>query len=375
MIPQSPGLTHLGPTEKTVTVVMPCLNEAATIGQAIASFIDDPAVAEILVCDGGSTDSTREVVAQLSMRWPAVKLVDNPRRTIAAAMNVGLAHTQTEFLAKIDCHAQVSADYLSRGVNHLSARPDAKGVGGRRFGVAPGAGGQANAAALSHPFGVGGSINHYGNHVAETDHASFGVYRTEELRQVSGWDEALSVNEDVDLDHRLLASGGVLLYEPAMHIYWRNQNTLRGLFHQYRRYGRGKAKMIKKNGLKAMRLSHAAAPLTVVGTAIVLGAAVKKPAALGLLAPYALAATYSAVKASSTIHAPALTPRIAAAFAVMHYGWGLGYLESLAVGAAPAMASLKVHQANDADTREALVTADDATPTSLGLNDSSTVSL
>lgn len=375
MIPQSPGLTNLGPTEKTVTVVMPCLNEAATVGQAIASFISDPAVAEILVCDGGSTDTTRDVVAQLSLRWPAVRLVDNPRRSIAAAMNVGLALAQTEFLAKIDCHAQVSADYLTRGVQHLTSRPDAHGVGGRRFGVAPGAGGQANAAALSHPFGVGGSINHYGNLVAETDHASFGVYRTEELKRVNGWDEELSVNEDVDLDHRLLADGGVLLYEPAMHIYWRNQNTLRGLFHQYRRYGRGKARMIKKNGLKAMRLSHAVAPLTVAGTAAVLGLAIKKPAALGLLAPYAVAASYCAVQASSTIHAPSLTPRIAAAFAVMHYGWGLGYLESLVAGAAPAMASLKVHQANDVDTREALVAAEDVTPTSLGLGETPKVSL
>jgi hypothetical protein len=73
------------------------------------------------------------------------------------------------------------------------------------------------------------------------------MYRTDAVRQIGGWDEQLTVNETVDFDHRLRAAGWTIGYQPAMTVRWDVQERLGDLFAQYRRYGRGKAGMVRKN--------------------------------------------------------------------------------------------------------------------------------
>ena len=227
-------------------------------------------------------------------------------------------------------------------------------VGGRRIGVARTPGGVAVATALSSRFGVGDSINHYADQAQDTDHASFGVFRAGVLRAVDGWDENLLVNEDVDLDHRILAEGHRIRFDPDMHIYWHVRESVTALARQYRRYGRGKAAMVRKNGRGAVRLRHLAPPFLVTALAGAVLCAVLGLWLLALLlcAPYAVAiavATVTTLRTAAPIASPATTAparsgdartgvgvrrrpgpfRLAAAFMAMHLGWGLGFLEGM----------------------------------------------
>lgn len=329
----------------TVSVVMPVRNEERFVAAAIRSVLDQTyADAEVLVVDGRSQDRTRSVVAAIAEQDPRVRLLDNPDGSIPAALNVGLHASSGRYLARVDAHARISDDYVERAVRQLEADPGVAAIGGCRHGVAETRTGRTVAAVLSSPFGVGNSINHYGTQGQDTDHASFGVYRLHVLREINGWDEQLTVNEDVDLDHRLLSRGHRIRYDPGMHIYWQVRETVRDLGRQYRRYGRGKAAMVRKNGTSAVRPRHLAAPALVVGLGAAGGlvAAGRPRSAVALTMPYMAAlVAASAVTARRCVEQGDDVRGVALpfAFAAMHLGWGVGFLEGLLLRSSPSASS------------------------------------
>ena len=326
-----------------VSILMPVYNEESSVAEAITSALRQTmADTEVLVIDGRSEDATAAVVRALAARDPRIRLLDNPRRAIPSALNVGLAEMRGQFAARVDAHLTVNDTYLETGLAVLHAHPEVAAVGGCRVGVASSETGRAVATALSSRFGVGNSINHYAEEAQETDHASMGVYRADVLRAVGGWDENLRVNEDVDIDHRILAAGHKIRYEPRMVMQWSVQETLPDFGRQYRRYGRGKAAMVRKNGSEAVRLRHLAPPFLLVSMAAGVLAAARghKGAAAALLVPYP--AALGAVVASMRSGAAATTVdpvRLAGAFATMHLSWALGFLEGTVLRAQPVLSS------------------------------------
>lgn len=364
-----------------ISVVMPVLNEERSVDGAIRSVLTQTFTdLELLVLDGDSTDGTAAIVHQIAEVDPRVRLVRNPQRTIPSALNIALAQAQGRYIARVDGHAAVSETYLERGAATLDADPQVAAVGGKRIGVARTSAGVAVATALSSKFGVGDSINHYATEPQDTDHASFGVFRVSVLRPLGGWDENLLVNEDVDLDHRILAQGHRIRFDPDMCIYWHVRESVPALARQYRRYGRGKAAMVLKNGWGAVRIRHLAPPALVVALALAVVCAVLGwwPLAVLLSLPYALALIAAGVltlRSDIRIEPPPDTrsggvrtgdptaadlgsrgisgpgpsagrraglPRLLGAFMAMHLGWGLGFLEGVLFRLRPATASARV---------------------------------
>jgi len=383
-----------------MTVVMPVLNEERSVARAIASVLDQTYTdLELLVLDGDSTDGTAGVVRGIAASEARVRLVRNPGRTIPSALNIGLREARGRYIARVDGHASVNDSYLERGAATLDADPAVAAVGGRRVGVASTPTGVAVATALSSRFGVGDSINHYATQAQDTDHASFGVFRVDVLRGIGGWDEKLLVNEDVDLDHRILAAGHRIRFDPRMSIFWHVRESVPALARQYRRYGRGKAAMVLKNGWRAVRPRHLAPPALVLALAGALLALALGwwPVALALGGPYLLALLAAGVitlRTAEQVHAPhqvaaalsdeptsrpdtdpdgatrsvadrsgdvatgapgvtgahpavpsgtrARLDRLITSFAAMHLGWGLGFLEGAVFRFRPATASARV---------------------------------
>jgi glycosyltransferase involved in cell wall biosynthesis len=326
-----------------VSILMPVYNEERSVEGAIASALRQtvPGV-EVIVIDGRSEDDTAAIVRTLAESEPRVRLLDNPKRTIPSALNIGLAQARGAFVVRVDAHLTINDRYIETGLEVLAGHPEVAAVGGCRVGVASSPTGQAVAAALSSPFGVGDSINHYATEPQETDHASMGVYRAEVLRAVGGWDEELRVNEDVDIDHRILAAGHRIRYHPDMVMHWSVRETLRDFGRQYRRYGRGKAGMVRKNGVRAVRLRHLAPPGLLAMQLAGAGAALlgRPRAAAALLLPYP---AVLAVAVTATDRPEPRTSagafRLAGAFASMHLAWGLGFIEGIVLRAQPVTSS------------------------------------
>ena len=64
-------------------------------------------------------------------------------------------------------------------------------------------------------FGVGNSTYHHGTQVQEVDHIPFGAYPVELVRELGGWDETLTANEDFEFDYRLRRAGQAAAVRPG----------------------------------------------------------------------------------------------------------------------------------------------------------------
>lgn len=86
-----------------VSVIIPMYNAALFIEEAIRSIlVQDPCPQEIIVVDDGSTDASADVVAALGREDARVRLIAQPNRGIATALNTGLSHARGELIAFLD---------------------------------------------------------------------------------------------------------------------------------------------------------------------------------------------------------------------------------------------------------------------------------
>jgi glycosyltransferase involved in cell wall biosynthesis len=90
----------------SISVIMPALNADRFIGVAIQSLLRERKAVnlDIIVTDDGSTDRTRAIVEAFAEDCPEVRLLQNPRRGIAAARNAGLDNIRPdcEFVTFLD---------------------------------------------------------------------------------------------------------------------------------------------------------------------------------------------------------------------------------------------------------------------------------
>ena len=120
---------------KTVSVVIPCLNEEKTIQQVLDALYRQTYpthLMEVVIADGGSTDKTREVIANYQSTHPDLELhlVENPKRIIPAGVNAAILASTGEIVVRMDAHSIPQSDYVERCVAGLE---DGLGdnVGGR----------------------------------------------------------------------------------------------------------------------------------------------------------------------------------------------------------------------------------------------------
>src|SRR5574338_490543 len=108
-----------------VSVVVPARNEERYIERCLYSLAaqDYPRERfEVLVVDGRSDDETPRIVTRFAHESTIdLRLIDNPRRLPAAAMNIALDHARGDVIVRLDAHAYAGADFLSRSISALDA--------------------------------------------------------------------------------------------------------------------------------------------------------------------------------------------------------------------------------------------------------------
>ncbi len=315
-------------SEPIATVVVPARNEEDAISACLDSVLaQDETRLQVVVVDGASSDRTPDIVKSYAERDARVEILYNPRQIIPVSLNLALDAARAPWLVRVDAHAVVPTDYVRRAVAHLeTGRWGA--VGGRKDGVGRTPAGKAIAAAMASPFGVGNSTYHYGTAPTEVDHVPFGAYPVAVVKELGGWNEDLRVNQDFELDYRLRASGRAILFDPELHIDWDCRQSIRELFRQYRRYGRGKAKVAALHPRSAAP-RHLAAPCFVAWLVIALVTGLRRPrsAAVAVM-PYGVALAVASARSARSLP-PEARRWVPAAFAAMHIGWGLGFWEGI----------------------------------------------
>ena len=322
-----PRTTHDQPT--LVTVVVPARNEEDFIGACLDSVLaQEESALEVLVVDGESFDRTPEIVREYAARDPRVQLLENPDRTIPKALNLALLSARGTYLVRVDAHSTIPSDYVARMVEHLKTG-EWGGVGGRKDAVGTTAAGKATAVALGSRFGVGDSRYHHATRPLVVDHVPFGAYPAHLARQLGGWDERLTVNEDYEFDYRVRQTGRPLLLDPRVRIAWRCRESVGDLFRQYRRYGRGKADVLRLHPASPSP-RHLAAP-GLVASWVAAGALVPRRPRLAVLvvSPYLAALAAATVVTSRRLPDRRARWYLPLSFLAMHTGWGVGFWEGV----------------------------------------------
>lgn len=309
-----------------VTVVMPVRNEERYIERSLGAVLAQdypPERLEVLVADGMSTDGTRRLVERLG-RGRDVRLVDNPRGTVAPGLNAAVAAARGEVVVRVDGHCEIAPDYVRRAVEHLR-RGGVAGVGGpvETVGETPLA--RAIAAAMSSRFGVGGSAFRVGVETpVEADTIPFPAYPRRVLAAAGPFDEELVRDQDDEYNYRLRGAGERLLLAPDLRSRYYSRADLRSLWRQHFQYGFWKVWVLAKHP-RQMRPRQLAPPLLVAALAAGALAAPWSRAALAGLAAvagaYLLAACAAALVAAVPWRQRPLLPVI---FAAMHLGYGAG---------------------------------------------------
>jgi glycosyltransferase involved in cell wall biosynthesis len=208
----------------SVAVIVICRNEEKHIRRCLDSLLAndyDRRLMTILVVDGMSTDGTRQIVAEYSQKHGFVRLVDNPRKVIPAALNTGIRvarETGAQVLLRADAHAVYAPNYISTLVRGLE-QYGADNIGGIRetaAGNTPWE--QAVAIVWGHPFAAANALFRTAlgaKHPRPADVVWCGCFRMSVFDRIGGFNELMLRTEDREFHTRLRRSGGKIILDPS----------------------------------------------------------------------------------------------------------------------------------------------------------------
>jgi succinoglycan biosynthesis protein ExoA len=256
-------------------VVIPCLNEAGHIASVIDRIMPSAERLDmrIVVADGGSSDGTWAIVERMAAENPRLFLLHNEKRLQSAAVNLAVWKFGARFesILRIDAHGDYPAAYCDRLVEEAEATgADAVVVSMKTQGR--GAFQKATAVAQNSRLGNGGSAHRLVTTGRWTDHGHHALIRVAPFKDVGGYDESFSHNEDAELDYRLRRAGYRLWLTGKTHMVYYPRASIGALCRQYLGYGRGRARNILKH--RAVPKLRQAVPLmvapVVAGTSLAL---------------------------------------------------------------------------------------------------------
>jgi succinoglycan biosynthesis protein ExoA len=323
--------------EPFVAVVVPTLDEEAHIRACLETLLAqvDEARGEILVVDGGSRDATREIVTQMAGAHPHLRLLDNPKRLQAAAVNLAAmrASPRARTLVRADAHALYPPTFVADAVAALAERGAASTVVPMRT-VGTRAFQRAVAAVQGSVLGNGGAAHRRGARSGYVDHGHHAAFDRAAFLRLGGYDESFRCNEDAEYDHRLRRAGLRiwLCAEAAITYFPRERPT--ALARQYYAHGRGRGRTVMRHRI-VPKLRQLAPPAALLGSAGGLALAPIEPAFIGVPALYLGLCHGFGVAAAARRRDPALLACGLVA-TIMHLAWALGFLRSIASGLAGA---------------------------------------
>ncbi|GAB3291482.1 glycosyltransferase family 2 protein [Pseudoclavibacter terrae] len=263
--------TIFGDRAPFVSVVVPAFNEANVLENCVRSLMRSryPAF-EVILVDDGSTDSTFSRMQELAAEHPGVTALTKANGGKGSALNVGIRASRGEVLLLSDADGVFGQDALATMVDAFTDTSVGAVCGDDR---------PVNLdrvqtrflAVISH---VGTGLVRRAMHVLRClpiVSGNIGAFRRDVLER-SGLLAEDTLGEDLELTWRIYRAGYRVAFAPTAVVYAESPSTLKGLWRQRVRWGRGllqtcrrHADMIGNPRYRAFGLSL----LYLVGTSIV----------------------------------------------------------------------------------------------------------
>jgi glycosyltransferase involved in cell wall biosynthesis len=316
----------IGSPHPSISVILPVLNEQSHLESSVRSILsqDYKGPIEVILAIGPSKDKTLEIAERMAASDSRVVLVENPTGKTAVGLNLALKKTMNPVVVRVDAHAEIPENYLSLIVEVLN-KTGAVNVGGVMAAVGKTIFEKSVAGAMRSAFGVGASRFHTGGEAGPVDTVYLGAFRREALLAIGGFDERFTRAQDWELNFRLRENGGVIYFDPRLHVTYRPRSTVRALAKQYFEYGRWR-RVVSRRHKGTISYRYLAPPVALLGflASVVLGLLLSPilfiPAAI-----YTIFVLGASVKISSSIREFFLLLLV---LPTMHFAWGAGFISS-----------------------------------------------
>lgn len=210
---------------KKVSLVIACRNEHDFISACLDSVLsqDYPAeLTEIFVIDGESDDGTKEILVEYGKKYPHLKVQENKKRIQPHAFNMGINLSTGEYIFIMGAHNKYPKSYVKDCVKY-ALEHDADNVGGRIEAKTLDKGiiAEAIIGSYTSPFGIGNATFR-----KKTEKPTFvdtvfgGCYKRDVFDRVGLYNEELKRSQDMELNLRLVRSGGKILLVPDIVSYY-----------------------------------------------------------------------------------------------------------------------------------------------------------
>lgn len=229
---QDPGGTSARERPRLVSVVVPVRNAAEHLASQLQALAgqDHEGDWEVVIADNGSRDGSVDVAARWLDRLPSARLVHaTGRRGASHARNEGAAVARGDFLAFCDADDVASPGWLR---SMAAAAPGGDLVAG---GVGPAELNDELTRSWHRVPPRERALRGMGflTHASGT---STGVW-ADAFRAIGGFDEAVTVGEDVEFSWRAQLAGYRLVSAPEAVVHERYRRRVRDLAAQHVRYG------------------------------------------------------------------------------------------------------------------------------------------
>lgn len=112
-----------------VAVVIPAYNASPYLAQTLQCVVDQTHKAlEIIIVDDGSTDETASICRRFAAADPRIKVLSTENRGVAAARNIGIASSTSDYIAFLDADDLWHPTYVERMLSALHPLPEAWGA-------------------------------------------------------------------------------------------------------------------------------------------------------------------------------------------------------------------------------------------------------
>lgn len=236
-----------------ITIAIPVRNEERFICDTLNELLrqDYPKDRfEIIVADGESTDSTREIVQEIAHSHQQVMLMSNPGLIPSSGRNVGFKNGKGDIFLVIDGHCQIKNNNLLKDVAECFERSGAQCLGRPQPFIVPKELNMQRAIALARASWLGHSTDSFihSNKEGFVSPVSVGcAYKREVFKKNGFVDESFDACEDVEFNYRVEKSGFKAFFSPKIAVHYYPREKLTGLWHQLIRYGEGRTRFMFKH--------------------------------------------------------------------------------------------------------------------------------
>jgi len=227
-----------------VSIIIPAHNEERFIGETIHSLLNSkyPEKSEIIVVNDGSTDRTGEIVKKITKTNPKVRLLDTGHQGKANAINIGVKHAKYDTIITLDADSTLTDGSLEELVKPLSEKNIAATSGIIR--------GKVSKNPLSWFQDLDYIVSSGWRYVSNKINATailpgFTAFKKKIFLAIGGFSSD-TLTEDFDIALRIKKKGYDVVTTKASMI-TKTPSTLKQLFAQRFRWGRGTIQVAKKH--------------------------------------------------------------------------------------------------------------------------------